>query len=317
MPREGSPWTGVAAVSFKEMADHFSSARIRILVALILLTAGGAVYAAIENIRATTSQDPFLFLRLFTVARNPVPSFVGFLGFLVPLIAIAIAFDSVNGEMNHRTISRVLSQPIYRDAFLLGKFLGGFATVAICLVALWLLVIGAGMLTLGLPPSGEEIARAVAFLVVAILYAGVWLALALVLSVSLRSATTSALAALAIWLVFAFFWSMLVPVLANLLVSGGADDPQALLAKVDLVQAFGRISPNTLFGESAIALLNPATRTLGPVFMEQLNRALIGAPLPFGESLLLIWPQLVGLGAAVVLLFTLAYALFQRQEIRA
>jgi hypothetical protein len=53
---------------------------------------------------------------------------VGFLGFLVPLIAIALAFDAVNGESNRRTMARLLAQPIYRDALLLGKFLAGLFT---------------------------------------------------------------------------------------------------------------------------------------------------------------------------------------------
>ena len=70
----------------------------------------------------------------------------------------------------------MLSQPIYRDALLLGKFLGGLATLAVALMALWLIVFGAGLLLLGLPPRGVEVARGVGFLVVAIAYGGVWLA---------------------------------------------------------------------------------------------------------------------------------------------
>jgi ABC-2 type transport system permease protein len=42
-----------------------------------------------------------------------------------------------------------------------------------------------------------------------------------------------------------------------------------------------------------------------------------GSPLPLGQSLMLIWPQLTGLLAAMVLMFTLAYVSFQRQEVRA
>ena len=38
--REGSPWTGLWAVVFKDMADHLTSARMRILELLILATAG-------------------------------------------------------------------------------------------------------------------------------------------------------------------------------------------------------------------------------------------------------------------------------------
>src|SRR5690606_39858115 len=71
---------------------------------------------------------------------DPLPSFVSFLGFLIPLVAIALGFDAINGEYNRRTLSRVLSQPIYRDALLTGKFLGGLLVIAICLLTLWLLV---------------------------------------------------------------------------------------------------------------------------------------------------------------------------------
>ena len=59
------------------------------------------------------------------MAQDPLPSFIALLGFLIPLVAIALAFDAINGEFNRRTLSRILAQPIYRDALLLGKFLAG------------------------------------------------------------------------------------------------------------------------------------------------------------------------------------------------
>jgi len=85
--REGSPWTGLWAVVMKEMADHLSSVRMRLLEVLMLLTAIGTVYAAIQGIRREVGQDPFLFLRLFTtpVSQDRPYSFVAFLGFLIPI----------------------------------------------------------------------------------------------------------------------------------------------------------------------------------------------------------------------------------------
>ena len=316
MQREGSPWSGVATVMAKETADHLTSVRLWILEGLILLAAGGAVYAASARIRATVGQDPFLFLSLFTLARNPLPSFVVFLGFLVPLVSIALGFDAVNGEHSRRTLSRILAQPIYRDALLIGKFLAGLLTLAITFLTLWLLVIGLGLVTLGVPPGGEEVARGFVFLVVTVAYGGVWLALAMLFSVLFRQQATAALAALAVWLLFAVFWSMLAPLAAEALSPTGAGALD-VLHRAELQIALSRLSPNVLFAEATLAILNPATRALGPVFFSQLEGALIGSPLPLGQSLLLIWPQLTGLVAAVILLFTAAYVLFQRQEIRA
>ena len=109
----------------KELSDHLTSVRMRVLEWLVVLVALAALYGAIQQIKDTTAEDPFLFLRLFTTSRDPLPSFVSFLSFLVPLMAIGLGFDSVNGEYNRRTLSRILSQPIYRDALLFGKFLAG------------------------------------------------------------------------------------------------------------------------------------------------------------------------------------------------
>src|SRR4051812_16307282 len=169
--REGSQWTGLSPVFFKEFADQLRSWRMRILELLVLVAAVGAVFAAAQQMKATVSENPFAFLDLFTSAKQPMPSFVTFLGFFVPLVAIALGFDSINGEFGRRTMSRVLSQPIYRDALLMGKFLSAMATIAVILLALWLVTIGLGIVVLGVPPGGEEVARSALFLMVTLFYA--------------------------------------------------------------------------------------------------------------------------------------------------
>jgi ABC-2 type transport system permease protein len=320
MRREGSPFQGLGAVAVKEMADHLTSARMLVLEWLVVLTALAALYSAIDNLRQTTAQDPFLLLRLFTVDRAPLPSFVAILGFLIPLMAIGLGFDAINGEHNRRTLSRILAQPIYRDALLIGKFLAGLATLTICLTALWLLVLGLGLIFLGVPPGGEEIARSLVFLVVAIFYAGVWLALAMLLSIVFRSPATAALVALGIWLFLTVLWPMLAPAIAQVIAPPDIRYTALHLETPDTVawsQILQRISPNHLFGEAMLAVLSPNTRALGPVFLEQLRGAVIGAPLPLGESVMIAWPQMVGLVAGTIVLFVAGYVVFQRQEVRA
>ncbi|RME51055.1 MAG: ABC transporter permease, partial [Caldilineae bacterium] len=284
--REGSPWTGLWAVVGKEMADHLTSVRMRILEVLIVLTAAGTVYGALQTLRTTVSQDRFLFLRLFTTGRDPLPAFVGFLGFLVPLIAIALAFDAVNGEFSRRTLSRVLAQPIYRDALLMGKFLAGLFTLALVLTVIWLLIIGMGIIGLGLPPNGEEVGRMLWFLVVTIFYGGIWLAVALVFSIVFRQPATAALGSIAVWLFFTIFWGIVARFLAVTLRPVQYGLAQEVLAQAQLELALARISPNTLFTEATIGLLSPSVRSFGIILPDQLQGILFGAALPLRQSLL-------------------------------
>ena len=320
MQREGSPWQGLGTVILKELADHLSSARMRVLEWLILLTAFAALYSAIDRLRETTAEDPFLLLRLFTVDRPPLPSFVAILGFLIPLMAIGLGFDSINGEHNRRTLSRILAQPIYRDALLAGKFIAGLGTLAISLLCLWLLVVGFGVFLLGVPPGGEEMVRSLIFLAMTLAYAGVWLSLAMLLSIIFRSAATAALVSLGLWLFLSVLWPMLAPALAEFI---APPDPRyqmlglPTLATLEWQQGLARISPNHLFGEVVLAILSPTTRSLGPIFIDQLQGAVLGAPLPLAQSLIIAWPQAVGLIAGTIVLFVAGYVVFQRQEVRA
>jgi len=49
--------------------------------------------------------------------------------------------------------------------------------------------------------------------------------------------------------------------------------------------------------------------------MEQVHGA-IPSPLPLGQSLIVVWPQLTGLIAATVVCFALSYVSFMRREVR-
>jgi ABC-2 type transport system permease protein len=316
MRREGSALHGFGVVTIKEIADHFTSILVVVLVVLIVATAVAVVRGAIDQIKEITAEDPYLFLRLFT-RGGPLP-LVALLSFLVPLVAIGLGFDSVNGEHNRRTLSRVLSQPIYRDALLFGKFTAGLFTLAVSLIVLWLLVIGLGLLGLGVPPNAEEMARALILLVVTIAYAGFWFALALLFSVIFRSAATAALVSLGVWLFLTILWPLFSPALADSVTS--ATD---ILGVLDTRQMFARLSPSVLFNEIVAVVLDPSVRSTQQSMLAALGLALLergaipDAPIPLVQSVLIVWPQIVGLVAGSILLFVIAYVVFQRQEVRA
>ena len=316
--RAGSPWTGLGVVTAKETADHLGGIRMVVIEALMFLIALLVAWFAATTIRTTIGQSPFLFLRLLTVTPETVPlSVISIIGLVTPVIAIALGFDAINGEFNQRTLSRLLAQPIYRDALLLGKFLARLLALAIALISLWLLVLGLGILRFGLPPNFEEVVRMLGFFGATMAYGGVWLAIAVLFSVLFRAPATAALAALGLWLLFTFFWSLMVTPLLSTVIAG----PQETLFGPNVnyaltLQWLDRLSPSTLYTETVQALLQPEKRFFGLVYLSQLIGA-VPAPLRTSQSFILIWPQLTGLVAATIVIFVIAYIAFQRQEIRA
>jgi ABC-2 type transport system permease protein len=319
--RRGSPWTGLGTVVAKETADQLGGIRMVVIEALVFLVALFVAWLSATTIRETIGESPFLYLNLLSIAPDPIPvSFVFIIGLVIPVIAIALGFDAINAEFNQRTLSRILAQPIYRDALLLGKFLARLLSLTIALLSLWFLVIGLGFLRFGLPPSFEELVRMLGFLFATLAYGGVWLAVAMLFSVLFRAPATAALATLGLWLLFAFFWALMVTPLLSTLIAGPRETifgPS--LAYVQTEEIINHFSPNNLYADITQALLQPKTRALGIGAVIQLvqQRGAIGAPLGASQSFLLIWPQLTALIASIIVIFAITYVVFQRQEIRA
>jgi ABC-2 type transport system permease protein len=308
----GAGWRIIAA---KELGDHMSSVRFGVLLVLLAAAAAGTVYAAAGAIREVAEEatgEPALFLRLFTVAPERLPPFFTLVGFLAPLLGIAFGFDAVNGERSQGTLPRLLSQPIHRDDVINGKFAAGIAVIGLLLGSLALIVAGVGMLRLGIRPTAPEVFRILGWLVVVIVYVAFWLGLATLASVLLRRAATSALVSIAAWLLLTLFAGLLVGLTADALADPAADP----LENARLQQALARVSPATLYEEATLVLLNPQVRGLGLLLPQQIDRA-IPSELALGQSLLIAWPQTVALVGVTVASFALAYVLFMRQEVRA
>jgi len=97
-------------------------------------------------------------------------------------------------------------------------------------------------------------------------------------SVVVRRSATSALAAIALWIVLTIFSALLVGIVASYVAPAPADatlDQQVANAQLQLDLA--RVSPGTLYSEAAAYLLDPTVQTVGIVA----NRAADG---PAGRS---------------------------------
>ena len=310
---------GLRALYRKELADHFRSKRFLIVLLLIAVTGIASVYSASLGIGEAVMEEgnDFVFLKLFSSSGEALPSFAAFISFLGPLVGLSLGFDAINGEKTRGTLSRVLAQPIHRDAVVNGKFLAGVTEMSIMTVALVLAVGGLGIILTGIPPSLEEVIRLLLFIVITIIYMSLWLCLSLLFSLLFRQTATSALAGIAVWLFFAIFMGLLAGLIANAIVPIDESSPATLILKNQhLQQNISRISPSILYDEATATILNPAIRVLGPILVTQAEGAIPGT-LPLGQSVLLVWPHITSLIAATMICFALSYIVFMRQEIRA
>ena len=162
----------------------------------------------------------------------------------------------------------------------------------------------------------QELLRILGFVGVSIFYVGFWLSLSIVLSIKFRGAATSALSAIGIWLFFTVFYQIVL----NLVIRSFLPDPASLSQEQvasynEIILSLLRVAPNQLYMDATTTILMPSVRSLGPMTMEQMAGA-IPSPLPFGESVMVVWPQVSGLIGATVACFALSYFLFMRREIR-
>ena len=98
------------------------------------------------------------------------------------------------------------------------------------------------------------------------------------------------------------------------------DKPEKLqINNVTWQQTLARLTPGQLYTEVSQVILNPQARTVdiqGLIELQRSGMAVAGV-LPVRQSLLVIWPQIVGLVAMTVVCFGAAYVIFMRQEVRA
>jgi len=317
---------GIITICRKELADHFSSTRFTLLFYLILMVSmviAFMVGTGLKEELKDVAKPTFVFLMLFT-SPGKFLSLIQFISIFGPIIGIVLGFDAVNRERSARTLSKLASQPIFRDYIINGKFLAGLVTIVIMQLAIVLMISGLGLLLIGVVPGPEEIYRMLIYLVISVFYIGFWLGISILFSVSFRSMATSALASLACWIFFFFFVPMGAGVLADAIapvdLSQASQNPEMVIKHEETRKVISLVSPMTLYSEATTIILDPLRKTtqslilMGP--FERLSISRFQNPLPLWESIYIVLPHLISLIAITLVCFAISYAVFMRQEIR-
>ncbi len=309
---------GIFTVYRKELTDYFSSKKFIILLGLVYLAGLSSVYVSLQNIRtAASALDKNVFLKLFTTGGDALPSFMVFISFFIPIIGIVFGFDAINSEKNSGNLSRLLSQPIYRDSVINGKFLAGITTMSIIISSIVFIIAGIGLRSIGVPPTSEEILRILFFIVICIFYGTFWMGLSMLFSVIMDKTAASILTSMAIWIFLMFFLPIIANAIANAVAPLDNATTSMQVKNYIINHNILRISPSALFSESIAILLIPTGGhfLLRPILSSDVSRMLLN-PLSLSQSLIQIWPQLVTIIALAIICFAISYIIFMKQEIR-
>jgi len=318
---------GVWAVFRKELCDHFSSYRFVILFALIAMVSFITSYMAGIQMRENLeelSKIKFPFLTLFS-SPGAVVSMLQFVAFFGPLIGLVLGFDSINRERAHGTMIKLISQPIYRDAVINGKFLAGVLTISIMLISIILVISGFGLAIVGVVPKLEEILRIFIYLLISIFYISFWLGVSILFSILFRSIATSALASVALWIFMSFFVSLGAEVAADTIApvtSLEKTDPDTIIKNIRIKENTSLFSPMVLYQSASAIIIDPLRNTAqsaiqlqrGPI--ERFLASRFQNPLPLGQSLIVVFPHITALIAITLITFAISYSVFMVQEIR-
>jgi Cu-processing system permease protein len=125
--------------------------------------------------------------------------------FLVPLIALLLAYDAIVGEVDRGTMALLLAYPVARWQVVLGKFLGHLAILAFATVVGY----GAAGLALALSTGGTEAWRPFMGMVgSSVLLGAAFVAMGYLISTLVRDRGTAGGIAIGVWLLFVLVYDM-------------------------------------------------------------------------------------------------------------
>lgn len=222
-----------------------------------------------------------------------VASLASLATFLMPLIALLLAYDAIVGEDEGGTLMLLLTYPLGRGQLLLGKFVGHGLILSLAT----LIGFGGAAVAIGLLVDEVDLAQLVVgfgrFILSSIVLGLVFLAFAYVLSSKVTEKSKAAGLALGIWFLFVLVFDLAL--LGILVVSAGSFNP-------DLLPWLLLCNPVDVYRLINLSGFEASANATGVMTL--------GADLPVGNlvmwCVLLIW---------AVLPLLLAYGVFRRRMV--
>ncbi|MEM2454688.1 MAG: ABC transporter permease subunit [Candidatus Bathyarchaeia archaeon] len=313
-------------IASKEFSDIVRSKRFIILLSVFVLLMVAAVastyVSATQGITAPTAM-PRGFLLLVA------SSLTSMMAYFAPILGIVLGVDAVSGEREKGTLKMVLAQPVFRDTFINGKFLGTIAAISLAVCVAFLVNVGGSIIVLGITPTGEDAARLLLFLIISIIYATAYYGIAILISTVSKRTTISVIASIMIWAIFTFILPIIATIIAfsiapiriqpgqNITIT--PELREELRRRTAVIETVSMFTPSYHFNRAANGVLRafigvgftPGGQAAPGQSPQQATRAV-----SIIESLTMVWPNILIIALIAVFTLIATYMLFVRQETR-
>lgn len=323
----------IIVIAKKEFSENLRSMRFIVLFGIFMTMLLLAAYQGAQEYQSELKQynemmkgssgegysikmdvpKPSILLAFTRLVQDTSTAIIG------AIIGIVIGFDAISGERERGTLKFLLTQPLYRDTLINGKFFG--YTILISVVVLTSLIICIGVIgtTTGVFPDGDDLLRVMLFGLILFLYMLAFVVIGIFFSIFLKESVNALLAAIAVFIIL----NLLISPIAGAIASFVAPIPaytfgmqgkamqKAWEKNWDIQEKISYLSPSENFRNANQVVLNPYfvnEKEMQFGFGQQVKH-------PISESLSMVWGNIVAIVVALVIFFVASYILFLRRDI--
>ena len=223
-------WDNIKLITSFTFSDNIRMKRTFALVVLFVILFVASMRLATLTVLRRIPGLPRALIRI-SPQRLLLNNLLSNLALLLPFIGVMFGYDAISGEKERGTLRMILTQPIYRDEFLIGKFLGALSTIAFVILVSQVIAMGVSMAIYGIGMSMDLLWKLILFMLFSILYSISWYAIALLISVISNRTSYSALISIAIALSIIIIAPILVSVYVTIVnpppIFTGSESPSA------------------------------------------------------------------------------------------
>lgn len=233
----------------------------------------------------------------------------------IPILGLALGFDSVVREKNSKSLNTLLTHPVFRDNIISGKIIGGLGALIFVVFISVIASIGILLILTGIDVGFSEPNRILIFSLLTFLYLSGFFAFSLLISIISKSSESSFISGLIVWINLVLIFGAIVTAASSIITGELIVDLGHNEEAMSMSEDLQKLSPASYYAE-AVTGVRVSYGSFG-ISSGKETRGIFDTRVGLGTWLEDYGTNLVVLTAIPLLMFILSYIVFIRRDIGA